>query len=113
MSSSGPSRDVYLFDPGSGRVQTLGRLPHAVGHAAAVALGGHVFVAGGQDASGNVVSALTEVDPSSGSVKALNPLPRAVSDAGAVPLTDGRSALIVGGYRGHALAQVLRLRMTG
>ena len=39
--------------------------------------------------------------------------PRAVSDAGAVPLTDGRSALIVGGYRGHALAQVLRLRMTG
>ncbi len=52
LSSGAPSAAVYVFDPRSGHVQSLGRLATAVGHASAVTIGGAVYIVGGLDAAG-------------------------------------------------------------
>jgi len=107
---SGPTRSVYVFDPATRSVRRVGALPGPIGHATAVGLGGTVYVAGGQDGAGHPVRSLTAIDPTTGAVRALRPMPATFSDAAAVALQGGHTALIIGGLRGRALAQVLLLR---
>ena len=109
ISSSGPVSDVYLFDPGTGGVSLLGRLPSAVGHGSAFAIGGVVYVAGGQDSKGRAVRQVVAVDPAARTISRLAPLPTALSDAAAV--SDGSTAWLIGGWRGTALSQVLTVRV--
>ncbi|MDP9295380.1 MAG: hypothetical protein M3O88_01625 [Actinomycetota bacterium] len=105
MTDAGPRPDVYAFDTAQGTLRRLGRLPQAVAHAAAFVEGGLVYVAGGQDAAGNAVDTVTSIDPASGAVKAQTPLRRPLSDAAVVPGSD--ETLLIGGWRGSALDQVL------
>jgi hypothetical protein len=62
MSSSGPARAVYLFEPSSGRVTRLGSLPEAVAHAAAVTVGGEVYLVGGTTASSAASDTVVRID---------------------------------------------------
>jgi hypothetical protein len=95
--AAGPADSVYVFDPASGRVQTIGSLPHAVAHAAAVTLGSDVYLMG---PSPEVV----RIDPSS----------RKIAVAGsAVPIADAAVAgpYLVGGTRnGQVVGLVRELR---
>ncbi|MGZ4124730.1 MAG: outer membrane protein assembly factor BamB family protein [Actinomycetota bacterium] len=105
-----PVATVYAFDTTTGRVRRLPDLPDPVGHAAAFADGGVVYLLGGLDAAGTAVSTVTSVDTSTGTVTPEQRLPAAVSDA-AVASTPG-GAVLVGGWRGgHALDQVLLARV--
>jgi hypothetical protein len=85
---------VQKVDLGSGRVTVVGRLPQPMGHAAALILGGQIFVLGGR--SGTVPSAaILRLDPASGAVAPAGQLPEAVSDAGSVVV--GGVGYLVGG----------------
>jgi len=107
VSSRGPVSTVYLFDPADGKVSVLGELPERVGHATAFAIGGVILVAGGLDASGHAQKRVFAIDLQGRTISAEPPLQAAVSDAPAV--SDGTHAWIVGGWRGKALTQVLRV----
>ena len=97
-SSHGPSSAILSFDASTGKVHTVGRLPAAVGHAAAFALHGDVFVAGGVDASNDPVSTVTRIDPLAGDVTPQPPLPGAVADTAVAAGID--DAIFVGGEGG-------------
>lgn len=78
----------------SGQVTVTGRLPHPMGHATALVLGGQILVLGGR--SGTVASAaIWHLDPASGALVLAGQLPGPVSDAGAVVV--GHVGYLVGG----------------
>ncbi|MDP9242364.1 MAG: hypothetical protein M3O84_04225 [Actinomycetota bacterium] len=108
---AGPRSDVYAFDTVRGTIQRLGRLPHAVSNAAAFAEGGLVYIAGGQDAAGNAVDSVTSIDPASGDIRTETPLRRPLSDAAVAQGAD--ETLLVGGWRGSAVDQVLAAWLAG
>lgn len=106
------SRAVYSFDPQSGDLARIGRLPHPLAHAAAASLAGVVYVLGGRGPlDGTQTSSILAIDPRSGRVTHAGRLPVALSDAGAA--TVGRQILLAGGRepsgtlsdRAYALAQ--------
>jgi N-acetylneuraminic acid mutarotase len=108
MTGSGPVSSVYLFDSATGRVSLLGRMPTSLGHAMAFVIGGTVYVAGGQDRQGRAVRQVVAVDVVARTVTRLAPLPVPLSDSASV--SDSRVAWLIGGWRGHAVAQVLTAR---
>jgi hypothetical protein len=55
------------------------------------------------------MSDITKVDPVSGSITPVGRLPQPVADAAAVA-TGPRSGLLIGGWRNHAVAQVVTVR---
>jgi YVTN family beta-propeller protein len=81
------SAAVLQFDPGTGRVTSLGHLPAGTTHAAAATLGGDVYVIGGRGAS---------LDTPTGRVVAVEPAGRRVRLAGTlrVPRSDLAAATI-------------------
>jgi hypothetical protein len=90
------TREVYSFDPATGRVTRLARLPRPLTHASAVTLGGVVFVIGGRGSlEGTQVRAVLAIDPVSRRVSAAGSLPVRLSDTGAATVPGG--ALVVGG----------------
>ena len=99
---------VYALDPRTRRVSTLGHLPTPIAHASALALGGNVYIFGGRNTGGTATSDITRVDPVSGSIAPVGRLPQPVADAAAVK-TGPRSGLLIGGWRNHAVAQVVRV----
>ena len=79
-----------MYDPSSsGAWMSRAPLPCAVRHAAACAIGGKLFVAGGADSD-----ALQVWDGAAWALKA--PLPQARHNAASVALGDGRMMLIGG-----------------
>lgn len=103
-----PSPNVYVFDPASGRVSLIARLPVAIAHASAVTLGGAVYVFGGIDASGQTVSTVTRLDVGA---RTARPVAAAapVADAAVADLPQG--ALLIGGRRaGRAVSDVRVVR---
>jgi N-acetylneuraminic acid mutarotase len=90
------SRDVYSFDPASGRARRIARLPHPLAHTAGAVIGGTFFVLGGR---GNGLATqrrdIWAVDPASGRVRRAGRLPVPLSDLSAVAL--GGRLLVVGG----------------
>ncbi len=92
-------REILRFDPASDRVTAIGRLPSALTHAPAVALGGSVYVIGGRgSAAGSQTREILAIDPASGGVTRVGRLPVALSDAaaavigGRIVLAGGQSA---------------------
>jgi len=104
VTDTGLSRGVFVFDPSAGTVRTTARLPYALAHAAAFALGGAVYVAGGRDAAGNAVRDIVRIDPRSGSARRVGRLPAAISDCAAVVV--GGRAWLFGGERAAAVDDV-------
>src|SRR5262249_17978152 len=90
------SRDVFSFDPASGRTRRIARLPHALGHAAGAVLGGYLFVLGGRgDSLTGQRRAIWAIGPRSGRVRPAGRLAVALSDLSAVSLHG--HVLVVGG----------------
>jgi hypothetical protein len=93
---TGTSDAIYRFDPASGRVQRIGRLPQPITHAGAAALGSSVFVVGGRGESAEARSdRVWSVDPASGVVHRAGTLPAPLSDAGV--LSVGAGIVVAGG----------------
>jgi hypothetical protein len=105
QAASGPVDTVYAVDTTSGKVTMMGHLGSPTAHAAAFTLASTAYVAGGQDPSGNAITDVSSVDPGAATVSAERPLHQPVSDT-AVAGT-GTRALLIGGWRGSAVAQVL------
>jgi N-acetylneuraminic acid mutarotase len=90
------SRAIYSFDPASGSVQRIGRLPRPITHASAATLGSSVYLIGGR---GNLDNAQTAtvwaIDPHTGRVRVAGRLPTPLSDSGVQTVGDG--IIVVGG----------------
>jgi hypothetical protein len=94
-SAGGPQTDaIQRLDPSTGRVTVVGRLPHAMGHAAAFVLGGQLFIAGGRVGTGPS-NRIWRVDTRTGRVTPAGRLPAAASDMAAVAV--GGRVLLIGG----------------
>ena len=90
---AGTASDAVLsFDPATGRVTRIGRLPSPTTHAAAAALGTASYVIGGRGAT---------VDTPTASIEAVDPLARKVVPAGM--LDSARSDLAAVGLPGRIL----------
>ena len=99
--AAGAVSTVEVFDTAVDRVTAVGRLPQPVAGAAAVVLGGAVYVTGPR---------VVRIDPATGQATAAGP-PVTVQDAAGVSL--GQSGLLIGGSVGGrttAEVRVLRLR---
>jgi N-acetylneuraminic acid mutarotase len=93
--STGASRSVDCFDPRTGRVQMIGRLPHPTTHAAAATLGGYMYLVGGRgDGLTSQYRGVWSVDPRTGAVRSAGRLPKPLSDSAVVALDD---TLVVAG----------------
>lgn len=90
------SSSIYSFDPATGSVRRIGRLPRPITHGNAATLGSSVYLVGGR---GNLLDAQTTdvwaIDPQTGAVRAAGRLPRALSDSAV--LTVGKAIVVAGG----------------
>ncbi len=100
---------VQRLDLATGRVRVVGRLPLALGHAAAFWMDGRILLAGGRTSSTSMTAGLWWVDPSTGAVTRAGQLPYAVSDAGAYAAGD--TAYLLGGETPSLTGRVLRLTL--
>lgn len=107
--TSGPTAGIFAVDPATHEVHRIGALPSPVAHAAAFTLGDAVYVAGGRDAADAAVARVSVLDPVTGATGASPPLPRPTADAAITRSSTG--VLLVGGWGGTALDQVLRARL--
>jgi hypothetical protein len=105
QAASGPTRDIYTFDPSSGRTKLIGELPTPVAHASAFRLGHMTYVVGGRDAADRALRAVYEIDPSTGRVRPQPSLAGPVADAAVAARPHG--ALLIGGWGTTALRRVL------
>jgi N-acetylneuraminic acid mutarotase len=87
---------IWLVDPSSGSVQTLGTLPQPTAHAMAFAVGGTVYVAGGRNTVGDALTTVTAIDPTSGRTSRAPALPIGLSDAAITQASDGTATLLGG-----------------
>ena len=105
---------IMSFDPATGRVAPLGRLPAPLTHAAAAALGPYVYVFGGRGAaSGTQTAAIVAIDSRTGRSRRVGSLPQALSDAAAIAV--GETVWLAGGRdgSGEAVASVFQLGPAG
>ena len=87
---------VLTFDPASGRVRRIARLPARTTHAAAAAVGGTVYVIGGRGPTvGTPTRRIVAIDPLTGKARYGGALATPRSDLAAIAV--GRSILLVGG----------------
>jgi hypothetical protein len=87
-------REVLRFDPHTGRVTRIARLPAPLTHAAGATLGGRFYVLGGRgDTPGTQSASILAVDPASGRIRHAGRLPLALSDLGAASFSGHVTAL--------------------
>ena len=87
---------VWQFDPGTGRVVQIARLPRPLTHAGAAVLDGFVYLVGGRGASSDSqTTAIWAVSPRTGRLRAAGRLPSPLSDPAVIGL--GSGILVVGG----------------
>ena len=106
--SGGATDAIQEVDPAQGTSRQIGRLPHAISHAAAVVLGSDVYIFGGEEAGGATARSW-RFDPATGGVSPAPPLPQPI--AGGAVAGFGHSAYLVGGTGtgGEALSSVVAL----
>ena len=105
-----PTDAIQAIDVASGGAHVVGHLPQPVDHAAAIALGGQIYVLGGS-IGGIASDAIVAFQPSSGAATAAGHLPMPVSNAAAT--TVGRTGYLVGGVGAGAtpIASIVTLRL--
>jgi hypothetical protein len=111
--AGGPVDTVQVVDPVQRTAHEIGHLSHALMGAAAVVLGGHIFVAGGVaaptgSASGATVSDVWAFDTVTGKLLRAGTLPAPVAYAG-VAVVGARAWLVGGENSGTAVASVQML----
>lgn len=87
---------VQQVDLRTGQVSVLAHLPATVSHAAAVVLGGQIYVLGGH-VGGRWSDQVARLDMTTGALNPVGTLPRPVSDAAITVV--GSSAYLLGGER--------------
>ena len=94
---NGNASDAVLrFDPGSGRVVQIARLPQPLTHAGAAVLDGFVYLVGGRGANlDSQTTAIWAVNPRTGRLRAAGHLPAPLSDPAVIGL--GSRILVAGG----------------
>jgi hypothetical protein len=107
QTSTGLSTAVYAFDPASGRVALLARLPAPVAHAAAIVRGSTLYVVGGTDATGAPIGAISAINLSTHAVAQLARATSSRADAASAQL--GATTFLIGGRSSHTLATVLEI----
>ena len=100
---------IFSFDPSTGAVTRIGRLPYPLTHATAATLDGEVLVIGGRRAlDGEQIDAVLAINPADGRVRAVGRLPRPLSDAAVAPV--GGRIIVAGGDGGNGpLSSILTL----
>jgi hypothetical protein len=93
--SGAPVTAIQAVDTVAHQARVVGHLPEALSGAAAVTVDGHLYLAGGDDASGHPVSTIWAYDPARHSLKPAGMLQVGVSNAGAAVVGD--TAWIIGG----------------
>jgi hypothetical protein len=93
---NGASDAVYRFEPATGRVRQIGRLPQPITHAGAATLGAYVYLVGGRgDAQGSQTASVWSINPRTGAVRRAGRLPEPLSDTGVVSI--GGALIVAGG----------------
>lgn len=109
---TGAASDAILrFDPATGRVREIGRLPAPVTHAGAATLDGIAYLVGGRGTDlGTQTASVLAIDPATGRVTPAGRLPVALSDEGVAAVNGG--IVLAGGLTasGATSAQVSELR---
>ncbi len=97
--STGATSDIQQVNLSNGQTSIIGHLPQALYGAAAVVLGGTIYVAGGQVPGGVTLTQIDAFVPSTHRILHAGLLPQAVAFAGYATLGSGRHAAgyIVGG----------------
>jgi N-acetylneuraminic acid mutarotase len=94
---TGASTAIYRFQPGTGTVQQIGRLPQPVTHGSAAVLGSTVYMVGGRgDSTTSQSAGIWAINPATGAVRPAGRLPQPLSDAGVLAL--GNGILVAGGH---------------
>ncbi len=90
---------IQEIDPATHSARVVGALPQALYGAAAFALDGHIYVAGGQTAGGQTLTRIYEFNERTHRVAEAGLLPQAVAFAGSATIGTGKAAVgyIVGG----------------
>jgi hypothetical protein len=87
---------IYRFDPATGSVQRIGRLPQPITHGAAATLGSTVYMVGGRgDLDNQQTATVWAINPQTGAVHVAGHLPQPLSDTGV--LTVGNAIIVAGG----------------
>ena len=90
------SSTIFRFDPATGHVRQIGRLPQPTTHAAAATLGSFAYLVGGRgNTDTSQTSDVFSVDPRTGRVHLAGHLPKPLSDPAVVPV--GRALVVAGG----------------
>jgi len=108
LATGAESRAIQAIDLRTGAAKDVGQLPEGLAHAAAIRLGGRIYLAGGRS-GGRVTDAVWRFNPAGGRVIPVGRLPGPVADAAAV--VTGGSAWLLGGEDGGQLATVALLRL--
>jgi Kelch motif len=87
---------IYRFNPATGEVRQIGKLPQPITHASAATLGQFVYLVGGRGNDlGSQTASVWSIDPRTGAVAVAGRLPEPLSDTAAVSI-DG-SIVVAGG----------------
>ena len=87
---------IYRFDPSTGQVRQIGRLPQPITHASAATLGSFAYLIGGRgDTLGSQTATVWSIDPRTGAVAVAGRLPEPLSDTASI--ADQRSVIVAGG----------------
>jgi Kelch motif len=93
---AGASDAVYRFNPATGRVRQIGRLPQPITHAGAATLGSFVYLVGGRgDNLDSQTADVWSINPLNGAVRRAGRLPEPLSDTGVV--STGGALVVAGG----------------
>jgi hypothetical protein len=109
LANGGESDAIREVDPQAGNARIVGHLSQPTSHAAAVVLGGQVYVLGGE-ANGVAGDSIWRFDPATGRASLAGRLPLAV--AGGAATVVGSTAYLIGGKGsdGRSLRSVVLLR---
>ncbi len=109
LANGRPSDAIQEVDPRKGAAHVIGHLPQPTSHAAAVELGRHVYLLGGE-ANGVVSDRIWRFDPAKGTVVPAGRLPLPVAYGAATVV--GSTAYLIGGKGadGSTVSSVVLLR---
>jgi N-acetylneuraminic acid mutarotase len=98
---------IQRIDSHTGRARVVGHLPRPLGHAAVVALGGSMLLAGGRTRPNAVTAAMWWFDSATLTFRRAGRLPYPLADAGV--FRTGRTAYLIGGETPHLSDGVIRI----
>ncbi len=94
---------IYRFDPATGHVRQIGRLPQPITHASAATLGSFAYLIGGRgDTLGSQTATVWSIDPRTGAVAVAGRLPEPLSDTASIRING--SVVVAGGLAPTATA---------